>query len=919
VLFRLLGPVELRDGDRRVDLGPMKQRTVLAVLLADAGRTISPELLIDRVWGDGPPAQAKNALHTYLARLRSLLGRLGDEPPQLVKQPAGYRIDLGGAAVDLHRFRSLTVALEDPVEMAKRLVEALDLWGGEPLDGMDGAWAAESRELWRAEHRDTVVRWATLEIGQGRPAATIGPLEQLVERYPLVEPIVETLMRALNAAGRDPEALDRYEQLRRLLADQLGADPGPALQQLHQSILRGELGGPAVAVPAQIPVGVHGFVGRHAQLGRLDEPSEITVLHGTAGVGKTSLAVRWARSAVDRFPDGQLYVDLHGFSASGAVTSPAAALQGFLEALGVPASRIPLDLDGRAALYRSLLAGRRMLILLDNARDAEQVRPLLPGTPSARAVVTSRNHLNGLIVAYGARSIALDLLAEPEAVRLITERVGADRAAREPAALREMIRRCGGLPLALAVLASHIATRPETPLALLAEELSEETNTLDALASDDPAIDARNVFSWSLRALSPAGARLFRLLGLRFGNEISAPAAASLAALPTAKTRRLIQELRGAQLVAERQPGRYSMHDLLSEYAAELAEQRESATDRREAELRLFDHYLHVSHAARIRMTPAYEYLTLPDPAPGVQVLPIADYEAGQRWFATEYPVLTAAVRRALAAGLPSIAWRLNWAFGKFQQLRGSWQERVDGGHLVLDAVGHAGDRTGEAHTRHGLAVAFSRMGQAGLARGMAEEASRIHRETGDDNGEALALTTLAMMVQRTGEFALSRQHFERSVGLHRRLGTRLGEGQALNAMAWLACTVGDYQEAVAVGQQALEALADQDDPLSRAATWDTIGYAHHRLGRLAEAIDCLRRSIQDHTRSDDRYYLASVRLHLGEALLESGDADGARTEWQLAEQLLVELRHERVAEVRQRLADLDRSVEPAAEAANAL
>lgn len=916
--FRLLGAVELWDGDRRVELGPMRQRTVLAVLLAGAGQPIHPDVLIDRVWGDQRPSQVRNSLHTHVARLRGLLGRLGDDPPRLVRQPAGYLLDPRVATVDLHRFRALVAAAENggsPADQAGLLRDAIELWRGEPLDGMDGVWVDECRDLWQAEYRDAVVRWAGLKIGLGRGATAVGVLERLAERYPLVEPVVDALMRALHAAERDPEAMDRYERLRRTLADELGVDPGPGLQQLHQSILRGELGAPVVAVAAQIPVGVTGFVGRAAHLDWLQEPAEITVVHGTPGVGKTSLAVRWARAAVDEFPDGQLYVDLHGFSANGAVTSPAAALHGFLEALGVPSQRVPQGLDDRAAMYRSLLAGRRVLVILDNARDAEQVRPLLPGTPTARTVVTSRNHLAGLLVAYAARAIAVDLLDETEATKLVAGRIGADRAAREPEALREMVGRCAGLPLALAVLASRIALRPDAPLAVLAQELCEDGNTLDALASDDPAIDARTVFSWSLHRLSDGGARLFRLLGLQIGNDISVPAAASLAALPMSQTRRLIQELLGAQLLSETRPGRYAMHDLLRAYAGELADEEEGTAACRAASERLLHHYLHVSHAARLRMTPIYHYLTLPDPVPGVQVVPMADYEAAHIWFATEYPVLAAAVGRALDLGLSSVAWRLSWAFSKFEQQRGNWQDRLEGGRLVLDAVVRDGDRAGEAHIRHSLAVAYSRMGQADLARGMAEEACRVQQEIGDLPGEALTLTTLAMMVQRTGEPALSREYYERSIRLNRQAGNPVGEGNALNGMAWLAYTVGNFEEAVEYGHLALEALTNQDFLLGRAATWDTLGCAYHRLGRLENAVDCFQRAIQYFRRGEDPYYLAASHIHLGAVLVDRGDPEGARVEWTQAEQQLSELEHDRVAEVRRRLADLDRPVVPVAAA----
>ncbi|MFG2045460.1 BTAD domain-containing putative transcriptional regulator [Dactylosporangium sp. NPDC048998] len=317
--FRVLGAVELWDGDGRVDLGPMKQRMVLAVLLADVGRAVSPEALIDRVWGDRAPAQARNVLHTYVARLRSLLGRLGDDPPRLVRQPTGYRLDAGAATVDLHRFRALvdSAAGGTAEQRAGLLGEAVEVWGGEPLDGMEGAWADECRALWRTEHRDATVRWAGLLLELGRAAASVGPLEHLAERYPLVEPVIDALMRAMHAAGRGPEALDRYERLRRLLADELGADPGPGLQQLHQSILRGEFGGPGVDPAAQLPLGVASSVDAHMLELMVKSAVEAAapLIQRQAQIDSEQLnrAIEGAVVAVRReFEDNAVYVSLSG-------------------------------------------------------------------------------------------------------------------------------------------------------------------------------------------------------------------------------------------------------------------------------------------------------------------------------------------------------------------------------------------------------------------------------------------------------------------------------------------------------------------------------------------------------------------------------------------------------------------------------
>jgi tetratricopeptide (TPR) repeat protein len=393
---------------------------------------------------------------------------------------------------------------------------------------------------------------------------------------------------------------------------------------------------------------------------------------------------------------------------------------------------------------------------------------------------------------------------------------------------------------------------------------------------------------------------------VQFGDELSVPAAASLTGLPVRQTRRLVQELLGAQLLTEKRPGRYSMHDLLREYAEELAELHETPDALRAAQVRLLDHYLHVSHAARSRMTPLYDPPALHEPAAGVQLLEIADYDAARSWFVAEYPILPAAVRRATALGLPAYAWQLTWAFGKFQQQRGYWQDQLDAGRLALDATVWLRDRVGEARMRHIVAVAHSRAGRTDLGRSLLEEACRIQEELGDLRGQAVSWNALAMMVHGAGENDLALEYFERAAELNRAAGNRLGEGHVLNGIAWVACTTGDYDKAVDYGHRALTVIQPFDDPIGHAATWDTLGYAYHHLGRAGDALDCYQRALDYHGHVGDRYYEALVRIHIGDVQRDEGNTAAARRAWREAERLLAELDHADVADARRRLLELD-------------
>ncbi|MET0132491.1 MAG: BTAD domain-containing putative transcriptional regulator, partial [Kibdelosporangium sp.] len=672
--LRLLGEVELRAAGQLLDVGAPRLQTVLAALAVDARRPVAIETLIDRVWDDNPPVEARNVLYSYLSRLRRLLKQAaaltGGTPTRIERRHAGYVLDIDPDRIDLHRFRSLVDRSNDQRgddARATALAEALRLWRGTPLAGLPGSWAAQLRDSWDQRRLDTVVLWAQTEVGLGHADEVIGPVRDLLADHPLVEPLVVVLVRALAAAGRDAEALDCYATARSRLVTDLGTEPGPELRAVHEAVLRGELdrgrhidltaapAGGSRPVPAQLPANVRGFTGRHTELRRLDDlltrpgdhPSTVLIsaVSGTAGVGKTALAMHWAHRVAYQFPDGQLHVNLRGFDPGGRIVQPAAALRGFLDALGVPPERIPAGVDAQTALYRSLLANKHVLVVIDNARDADHVRPLLPGTGTAVAVVTSRNLLTGLVAADGAHPLALDLLTGSESRELLEHRLGLNRVNAEPDAVEAIVRACARLPLALALVAARAAIHPSFPLAAVAAELADTAHQSALGDSDDVVSRVRAVFSWSYTTLTAPTARLFRLLGLHVGADTSAPAAASLAGLPPTQARRLLTDLTDAGLLTEHLPGRYVLHDLLRTYAANLAHTHETGTERQQAITRLLHHYIHTADAADGYLDPTRNPICLPLPAPAAGTTPerVSDRTQAMAWLTTERLPLLAA------------------------------------------------------------------------------------------------------------------------------------------------------------------------------------------------------------------------------------------------------------------------------------
>jgi tetratricopeptide (TPR) repeat protein len=714
----------------------------------------------------------------------------------------------------------------------------------------------------------------------------------------------------------DRTAVDRFRQRLReagLICATFATVDGLELAAYHA--LKEQAGTDARAVPRQLPAAVAHFAGRSGELAaligllrsRADAGGTVVIsaVSGTAGVGKTALAVYWAHQVADRFPDGQLYVNLRGFDPTGAVMDPAEAVRRFLDALGVPPERVPADLDAQAALYRSHLAGRRMLIVLDNARDTAQVRSLLPGAPTCLVLVTSRNQLTSLIGADGAHPISLDLLSTAEARELLARHLGADRVAAEPDAVAEIVTRCARLPLALALVGARAAVRPQVSLHLLAEELSDIPQRWEAFTGDDPTTDVRTVFSWSYQDLTPDAARLFRLLGLHPGPDLAAPAAASLAGLPASTMRPLLAELTRASLIVEHTPGRYTFHDLLRAYATEQAHTTDPDEERHAATHRVLDHYLHTACTADRLLEPARDPITVTPPQPGVTLEHPVDHEQALEWFTAKHSVLLAAVDHAAATGFDTHAWQLAWTLGTFLDRRGHWHDQATVQLAAVAAAGRLGDRTVQARAHRQLAIAYNRLGRFDEAHTQLRRALDLYHPTGDLVGQARTHLILSYVWQRQGRHADVLDHARRALDLFRAAGHGRGQADALSAVGWFHALLGDHQQAITCCQPAITLYQELDDRYGQAATWDSLGYAHHHLGHHTQAIACYRHAIDLFQDLGDRYGEAAALARLGDTHHAAGDLDAARTAWQRALTILDQLDHPDADTVHAKLHDL--------------
>ena len=670
---------------------------------------------------------------------------------------------------------------------------------------------------------------------------------------------------------------------------------------------------PPVVVPRQLPAPVRLFAGRRAELdlltgllgeaGARPEPVLIITIGGMAGVGKTALAVHWAHQVAHRFPDGQLYVNLRGFDPSGRPVAAAEAIRGMLDALGIPAGQIPTGQDAQAGLYRSLLAGKRMLVLLDNAREAGQIRPLLPGGPGCLVVVTSRNQLAGLATADGACPVRLGLLPEAEAHDLLTGRLGADRLAAEPAAAAQLIGLCTGLPLALAITAARATARPGPVLATLATELDDARHRLDGLETGDAEASVRAVFSWSVQGLSLPAADLFAQLSLHPGPDITILAAASLAGRARPQARAALNELAAAHLITEHAAGRYTLHDLLRAYAAELAADRHDDSARRDIVARALDHYLHTAHAAALLLNPHRVWVpTLPAAPPGVTPEPLADSHEALAWFEAEHQVLLGCAALAAETGSDACAQILPWAMTEYLDRRGHWHQWAALERTALAAAIRLGDAAGQASACRALAIACLRLVNYRQARSYLAVCLRLHRQLGDRAGEALARITLSSVAERQGRYADALRHGQQALTLFRAVDDPAGQAHALNAVGWYHILLGHPQQGVTFCQQALGLYGQVGDRVGQARAWDSLGYAQHNLGRFDSATTCYQHALAIFRDLGELYHQADTLDRLGDTCAAAADLPTAREAWQQALCTLENLHHPDADQIRAKL-----------------
>lgn len=904
VEFHVLGQVEVWIDGRPVDVGHARQRCVLAVLVVEVNRVVTVEQLLDRVWGDRLPHRARQVASTYVSRLRRLLN--GHAP--IARRGGGYVLEADPQSVDLHRFRRLLeqARTSDGARALALLEDAARLWRGEAFEGLDTPWIAVVREGLARERFAADAERVDLALAQGRHATLSAELIERADAHPLDERVAAQLMLALYRSGRQAEALTRFEAIRTRLATELGADPGPELRALHRQILAADADlAPAVAatdVPRQLPAPPRSFTGRLAELERLDRAIEqghgsvlISAIGGTGGIGKTWLALTWAHHHAHRFPDGQLFVDLRGFSPDSAPMHPAVAVRGFLDALGVEPARLPLDLHAQTALFRSLVSHRRMLIVLDNVADTEQVTPLLPGGTTCTVVITSRTRLARLITAHDAYYLRLDVLTDDESHSLLTSRIGVARTDAEPAAVAEILRLCGGFPLALSIVAGRAHTEPDRPLAALAADL--RNAGLHAFDDDEPAAALATVLSWSHQALSPVQARAFALIAAAPGPDIGTHAAADLLGLPQAEANAVLRGLEHTSLLTFDAHGRYRMHDLIRRYAAEHPHPDQDAAVRR-----VIDFYLHTAYTAERLLDPHRPPITL-TPPPHCHPDTPADTNEALAWFGAEHTNVLAAQTLAAERGLHTHVWQLAWTLYTFHLWRGHLHTNVEVWRTALVAA----DQLDDPPTR---VLAHRLLGDTAVYAGMHDEAmtnlnlALTLAEAADDlTGQALVHDALTRAWGRQDQSRRALDHATRALHFYRRLDVPIWEASALNLVGWYEAEVGDHSSALTHCREALTLARRHHDHDLEAATLDSLGYIAHHMGDHGQALEHYEQALKIYREAGDIYYEAGTLDHLGETYQALGEPDTARACWQQALELYqTQQRDEEIQRVKARL-----------------
>lgn len=922
----MLGPLEVQTERGWREVSAPKWRTVLAVLLLNVGQPVSTDRLIEEVWPDKPPVKANNLVSVYVHRLRKLIG--DTEGRMLVTRAPGYQIRLAAGDLDAERFATLAAAGrralsgEDPQRAADLLTEALSLWRGPALADVSPS-ALISAEASRLEesHIEAIELRIQADLLCGRQAQVVGEVRRLLADHQLREGLWALLMRALYRSGRQAEALEVYGQAREAIADELGVDPSAELQRLYQRMLDADSGqGPrtapqeaaldspfaaenaarsapsaAAAEPlppvSQLPADIPDFTGRtdHVQNlcdllsgpGRPDSPGAVVVaaVIGAGGLGKTTLAVHAAHLLRAQYPDGQLYASMLG--ATQHPVAPSVVLARFLRDLGMDPARIPVDEEERAAQYRSRLTDRRVLIVLDDAKDAAQVRPLLPGSASCAVVVTTRSRMPDLA---GSRFVDLDVLGPDEARSMFATIIGASRADAEPDATDEVLAACAGLPLAIRIAGARLAARGGWSVRTIARRLSDERHRLDELETGDLAV--RTCFEVSFSSLpgraQPDGiepAQAFRLLGVWPGLSIELRAAAALLGQPEETVADALEVLVDAQLLQSPAPDRYRFHDLLRTYAADRALAEETVQVRDAAVRRLLSWYLHTVVAMAQIVSPHRDQVSPGEMEAGALPLSFSTVDEALDWCETERTNLVAATREAAGLDLHEVAWKLPVAALSFFNRRTYWEEWLVTHRIALDSARQAGDQRGEAWVLNNIGMAYARQGrEEGV--GYFQQALAIRREIGDRQGEAQAANNVAYASLLLKRYEEALEWLYVALDIQREVGHRFGEGITLNNLGEAYLELGRFDEAIDWLGQALAVYREIGARPAEGDTLSNLGKANGELGRTEEALDYLRQAEQTHRAVGDRYGGAVDLKYIGEVHRRAGRRGEAARTW---------------------------------------
>jgi DNA-binding SARP family transcriptional activator len=950
--FALLGPVTASHGDVPVKFSGQMPRKLLAVLLLQANTVVSADQLTEALWGENPPPSATASLYNHVMRLRRLLGEPAAARIRAV--PPGYLIQVEPGELDLDEFIELCATGHeagqggDWAAAAADLTAALALWRGAPAADAPGLHGQDAQLQQLLEARWQAVEGRIeAELELGRHFDLVGELRALTVAHPLREGFHGQLMLALYRTGRQAEALTVFQQLRRSLVRGLAVEPSPAVQELHRQILSADPAlirtaaaptGPGAAdgqsvpdgpdlparagapVPAQLPADIRDFTGREDTVrdlclllasqpdGDRPRPVVVSAVTGLGGIGKTTLALHVAHRLITHFPDGQLYVNLRGVDP--VPQDPAETLADLLRELGVDDDDIPADLEARAARYRTTTADRNLLVVLDNARDTAQVRPLLPGGGGCAVLVTSRVRLPGLA---GAAAVNLDRLDPAAALELFRAVAGPERTGAEPEAVAEVLGYCSGLPLAVRIAAARLAARPSWSVAALAARLADERGRLNELQVEDVAVRASFQMSYAnlpWRGTDESGSgtgldRAFRLLGLFPGRDFPAHAAAALFDEPLPRAEDLLETLVDANLLESAGPGRYRFHDLLRVYAGERVAAEETEGDRTAAVRRMAGWYVYackeaLDHLDVSRPEKSIDAVAHPEPA-----LRLTGLKAALAWYEAERSNLVDVARLAGAEGPAAVAWLIpSFAYGYYYQ-RGLWADWATAAGVGLGAARAAGDGQATAEMLSALGFVHRATGEIDLALAECEEALELRQaNSGNRRGLALGMVFLANVLDDADRTDEAIGWNQRAVQILRELGDRGDLARNLNNLGTSYRLAGRHQDAVECSVEGLALARELGLRYIEGPTLDSLGENYRALGRTREAVAALREAVAIFAELDDHASGADSLYHLAEALLAEGDRAGAREAWDQALDLFSEFDQARAAEVRARLDD---------------